>query len=214
VRIGIARWGEPWQVVFHSSEGGGLDQVQANPWHDFVTWRSSSLAYSGIMAWTPERGAFPFITYPGDWTRGAEDLGTDGVHMVWTYGEGKTSMYDPYPIRSVMVSPYTTDPVELQPARLRSYPTPERGIVPWVVGCGHAAHHLEADRVLVVRLSDGWSWIVSSGEQSDAGPLEQWYFYTAYAVTCEEVFLRGAVGTQMNIARVRLDALGPGMPPD
>ena len=213
-QIGIAKWGEPWRVVFKAAQAGGFQQVQARPWHDFVTWESSNGLYKGVMAWTPQKGAYPFITFPGDWSQGAEGLGTDGLHMVWIHGEGKGPKFEPYPIRLVMVSPFTTDPAKLRPIRLRSYPTPQWGIVPWAVGCGHAAHELDEGRVLVVRLSDGWSWILSTEGMPDAGPTEQWRLGTVYGLTCDEVFLRAGVGAKMNIARVRLDALGPGMPPD
>jgi hypothetical protein len=212
--VGVAAWGEPWQVVFSGADVGGQNQNWAAPWHDLVTWQSNSGVYSGIMAWTAERGAYPFVMFPGDWSRGAECLGTDGVHMVWTYGEGKGPGEEPYPVSSVMVSPFTKDAAQLAPVRLRSYPTLLHGIAPWAVGCGFAAHELEFDRILVVRLSDGWSWILTTEDEPDAGPIDEWGFSTVYAVSCEELFLRAGVGVQMNVARVRLDALGPGMPPD
>jgi hypothetical protein len=211
--IGIATWGEPWQVVLQGSEVG-LQQVQAKAWHDFVAWRSSDGVYHNIMAWTPQRGAYPFITFPGDWSRGVMGLGTDGVHMVWTYGEGKGPAQEPYPVRSVMMSPFTTDPTALQPTRLRSYPSADFLILPWIVGCGYAAVEMEPDWILVVRLSDGWSWELSTPDLPDAGPLGQWHFSDVYALTCDELFLRGGLSPRMNIARVRLDALGPGIPPD
>jgi len=40
-----------------------------------------------------------------------------------------------------------------------------------------------------------------------------WCCGTVYAVTCDEVYLRATMGA-MNMARIRLDALGPGIPPD
>jgi hypothetical protein len=141
-------------------------------------------------------------------------FGTDGVHMVWMYGEGKGPVQEPYPVRSVMMSPFTTDPAAIAPTRLRSYPSADALILPWIVNCGYAAVEMEPDRILVVRLSDGWSWELSTLDVGDAGPISQWNFGTVFALSCEEVFLRGGVGLQMNIARVRLDALGPGMPPD
>jgi len=211
--IGIAKWGEPWQVVFNGGQVG-LQQVQAKAWHDFVTWRSSDGVYAGVMAWTPQLGAYPFITFPGDWSRGAEGFSTDGVHMVWTYGEGKGPAQEPYPTRSVMVSPFTTDPAAITPTRLRSYPSPVAIIGQWIVNCGYAAIEMDIDQILIVRLSDGWSWQISTPDVPDAGPVGQWQFGTVYALSCEEVFLLGNLIPTMNIARVRLDALGPGMPPD
>jgi hypothetical protein len=208
VRIGVAKWGEPWQQIFHGSEAGGLQQTTVNPFHDLVTWESSNGIYTGLMAWTPERGPYPFITYPGDHSRGAWGLGTDGVDMVWTYSKGKGPDIVPYPAGSVMTSPFTTDPAQLVPRRLRSYPSPHVApVVPWEVGCGHAAIEWDTDKVLVVRLSDGWSWEMPVSKD---GP----FFSTVYAVSCDEIFLRASPMDAMNIARVKLDALGPGMPPD
>ncbi|MBI4955757.1 MAG: hypothetical protein HY908_27310 [Myxococcales bacterium] len=53
---------------------------------------------------------------------------------------------------------------------------------------------------------------VGQGGDSGGSPAGRWYWGAVYAITCDEVFVRGGVG--MNIARVRLDALGPGTPPD
>lgn len=208
--VGVAKWGEPWKVVLNGGEVGGLQQHDARAWHDFVTWRSSDGVYVGAMAWTPEKGAYPFLTFPGDWSRGVEGLGTDGIHMVWIYEEGKGPAQEPYPTRSLMVSPFTKDPKALKPKRLRSYPGPEPAVTPFAVGCGYAAIEATTGHILVVRLSDGWSWDFHEGVK--AGP--DWKFTNAFAVTCDEVFVRGGAGAEMNIARVRLDALGPGMAPD
>ncbi len=52
------------------------------------------------------------------------------------------------------------------------------------------------------------------GIMPDAGRTDKWRLGTVYGLTCDEVFLRAGVGAKMNIARVPLDALGPGMPPD
>jgi hypothetical protein len=212
--IGVAAWGQPWQVVFNGGQAGGLQQVEPGAWHDFVFWGSSDGVYEGVMAWTPEKGAFPFVTFPGDWSRGAEAFGTDGVQMVWIYEEGKGPTQEPYPKRSVMVSPFTKDPKALKPKRLRSFPSAEAQPVGFAVGCGFAAIEARNEHVLVVRLSDGWSWDLSAPDTSDGGVPWPFRFSTVYAVSCDEVFLRAGVGPQMNVARVRLDALGAGMAPD
>jgi hypothetical protein len=113
-----------------------------------------------------------------------------------------------------MVSPFTRDSKALQPKRLRSFPGPQAQVAPWIVGCGYGAIAYLNDRALVVRLSDGWSWEIFAPNVADAGPTQVWRFGTVYGITCDEVFLRGGVGSEMNIARVRLDALGAGQPPD
>ena len=206
--IGAAKWGEPWQVIATSAQVG-LEIHQPRPWNDFVPFDASNGVVAGIVAWTPANGTYDFITFQGDTSQGAMSLGTDGVDMVWFQGAGKGSGFlEPYPDRSVMVSPYTTDPAMLVPKRLRSYPSPNYPLTNWIVGCGYAAINPEDNHVLIVRLSDGWSWELSAPE-----PVKDYWFTTVYGLTCDEVFLRcGPV--EMNIARVKLDALGPGMPPD
>jgi hypothetical protein len=125
--------------------------------------------------------------------------------MVWSYGEGKLPNETTYPIRSVMTSPFTTDPDAVVPRRLRSEPPFAMGVDGWEVGCGYAAHYA-GYFLLVVRLSDGWSWQVPNAPGRSFG--------RAIGVTCEEVFGLGDFGDHGNIARVRLDSLGPGEPPD
>jgi hypothetical protein len=158
----------------------------------------------GINVWDAVHGARPFVRWIGEWTKGAGGLGSDGVDLVWNYGEGKEPSDTSYPIRSVMAAPYTTDPDQLQPRRLRSYPG---GISAWQwrVGCGYAANRDAGNGVLVVRIADGVSWDV----ESMAG-----FFAEPFGVTCEDVFALGAVGTEGAIVRLRLDSLGPAIPPD
>jgi hypothetical protein len=57
------------------------------------------------------------------------------------------------------------------------------------------------------------SWILTSGPDGIDAGAKPWAFDQPYAITCDEIFLRGGY-LEMNIARVRLDALGPGIPPD
>ena len=173
-----------------------------------VFFTTGNLYRSGINVWDPDHGFRPFIRYLGDWTRGAGNLGTDGVDLVWSYGEGKEpgGTLLSYPIRSVMTSPFTTDPASVVPRRLRSEPPLNLAQHRWRVGCGYAAHEGTASSLFVVRLSDGWSWTIPGA----AGRT----FYKAIGVTCEEVFALGSMGEHANIARFRLDSLGPGSPPD
>jgi hypothetical protein len=213
IRVGVARWGEPWEIVYDSSMDG-LQQVDPKAFHDFVFWGSNNGTYFGLTAWMPGEGAYPFITYPGDWSQGAWGLGTDGVDMVWTHSQGKGPSQEPYPEGSVMTSPFTTDPALLTAHRVRSYPSPHwPAPQAWTVGCGYAAIEWKVTEVLVVRLSDGWSWSLSTPNPQDP-PSDQWHFSNVYGLTCDEVFVRAGKPAEMNIARVRLDALGPGVAPD
>jgi hypothetical protein len=73
------------------------------------------------------------------------------------------------------------------------------------VGCGYAANAYNAQTV-VVRLSDGVSWLLPY--------TSTMAFDDPIGITCDEVFIRGTYGGVVNIARVHLDSLGPGTPPD
>ncbi len=210
--IDVALWGEPLATVFTSADAGGLGQDQLFPFHDTVFWLSGNLNIMGIMAYRPEKGAFPFIVYPGDTSHGAYALGTDGVNLVWIDGSGKAPGAPIYPVQSIMTSPFTSDPSALVPKRLRSYPSAYGTIETFAVGCGYAAHWLGEGGIVVVRLSDGVSWILQANCPAVAPGL--WCPSFVYAVTCEEIFVRTDVGYTKNIARIRLDALGPEIPPD
>ncbi|MBI4706085.1 MAG: hypothetical protein HY744_33745 [Deltaproteobacteria bacterium] len=172
-----------------------------------VFWSTHVLGYNGLNVWTEAGGAKPFIRWLDDWTRGADDLGTDGIDMVWAYGEGKKPNDWEYPVQSVMTAPFTTDPDALQPRRLRSADG-QIALRPFHVGCGYAVRGgLFNPNTFVVRLSDGVAWIVP-----DAWP--ELKLQLPIGVDCEEVFVAGEVNGQMDLIRVRLDSLGPGMPPD
>ncbi len=212
-KIELATWGGELKTIFTSGQAGGLQQTFLNPWHDLVLWESGDLTESGIMAWTAKDGPYPFITFPGDTSKGASALGTDGVDMVWAYGEGKGPGEEPYPKCSVMTSPFTKDPKLLKPKRLRSFPGSCHEVAEWEVGCGHAAHDTE-DGTMVVRLSDGVSWLIKGLPPKDGDPFTFFSFQEAVAITCNEVFVRTNVGSVANIGRVELAALGPGIPPD
>ncbi len=58
----------------------------------------------------------------------------------------------------------------------------------------------------VVRISDGWAWTIPNLPDF---PIEH-----ALAVSCAEVFVYGYVKAHGKVARIRLDSLGLGTPPD
>ena len=80
-------------------------------------------------------------------------------------------------------------------------------MAPFVVGCGHAVRSVPA-RARIVRLSDGRSWLLENREGTP------WRWSTPIAVTCDELFIRVSAGGKVRLARIRLSALGPGLPPD
>ncbi len=174
---------------------------------DAVFWSTATTFAHGINVWTPTDGTKPFVRYVGDYTRGAADLATDGTDLVWSQGEGKKSNQFVYPTRSIMTAPFTSDPRKLQPRRLRSAPYTNIGSFKWVVGCGYAAHTGARNGMMVVRLSDGTAWFIGeiTSDFALSAPL---------GLTCEEVFFLGRFAGRTSIARVRLDSLGAGTPPD
>ncbi len=206
-------YASPWSmdkdvlVTRPDLDPGGAPSSQWLVVGDAIFWGTTPSA-PGINVYDPAGGTRPFIRYLGDDTKGAMDLGTDGTNLVWTYGEGVMQGND-FPTRSVMTAPFTTDGKKAAAGqkRLRSAPHPCVGCASWVVGCGYAAHEGYGN-VIVVRLSDGWSWLVpNTTTQQLTSP---------FGIDCQDVFIFSKLGDpkQFNIARVRLDSLGPGIPPD
>ncbi len=188
----------------------GLTASQLLASGDSFFWTTQQVYVAGINSWNAIDGARPFIRYIGDATRGAGNLGTDGASLVWSYGEGKKPTDENYehPTRSIMSAPFTTDPAKLAPKRLRSDPSVAIGGQPFRVACGRAAHGGKTQPVVVVRLSDGVSWLFAP----DAVP--GFYADAVLGITCDHVYLFGEFGGRWNIARIRLDSLGPGLAPD
>lgn len=172
----------------------------------------------GIMAHDPVLKTHALVRWYGDTNKGAYNVGTDGKDLVWTLGEDHPSTGGTYAKRSIWTSPFTTDPKKLVPKRLRS--DPEIAFdVNFAVGCGYAAHKLQPpDGMLIVRLSDGVSWLLPNN--LTASDKTGWHWLKAIGVTCDEVFATVAAidspGAKLlnTIARIRLDSLGPGLPPD
>ena len=187
----------------------GMHAGQVRPFGDALFWLTSTSKQVGLNVWDPVAGARPFVRYLGDFTRGAADLGTDGVDLVWVYGEGKAPAADqPYPVRSIMTAPFTTDPAALQPRRLRSSPRTCLGCNEATpVGCGYAALAGDKNDTLVVRLSDGWSWPIDT-------LIPSYVYNLAFGITCDEVYIGAHIGDHRTIVRIRLDSLGPGIAPD
>ncbi|MBK9001971.1 MAG: hypothetical protein IPM35_40115 [Myxococcales bacterium] len=181
---------------------------------DAVFWEVGGLKKHGVVAWTQVSGQQNLIRWLGDYTQGAGNFNTDGTDMVWTYGEGKAPDDWEYPKRSIMTAPFTTDPAvrKAKEKRLRSDPG-QLSVFPFGIGCGYAAREYsttDSTELLVVRLSDGLSWIVkappfSSGVQ----------FMSVLGLTCDEVFVKVQFPDEVNaIVRIRLDSLGAGIAPD
>ncbi len=197
-------------VGSQASDPEGLQFKQLVPHGEALFWTSSNLYATGINSWTTKDGSKPLIRFVGDATRGAGNLGTDGTTLVWSYGEGKqpNDFTVTYPKRSVMTAAFTTDPGQIAATRLRSDPNIYVNGAPFQVACGRAAHGGSKQPVLIVRLADGVSWQLppATPPTFDADAV--------LGLTCDHVYLYGQFGGRYNIARIRLDSLGPGIPPD
>lgn len=209
-QVHVRKWTGGPEVLVTSAgmDPEGLSGDQFAMSGDTLFWTTATLSRAGINVWDPTNGTRPFIRWINDYTQGAADLGTDGVDMVWDYGNGKTqASEDPYPVRSIMTAPFTNDPTKINQRRLRSQPYQTFDAYPFVVGCGYAAHQNDGVGTLLVRISDGVSWII--GDDYPTLSLE-----TPFGITCDEVFILGGVNGKTNIARVKIASLGPGTPPD
>lgn len=209
------RWGESDEVTIHT----GSSPFDIKGIGGDVFFRVGGFVSAGILTWNHAKGVRDLIRYPNDPERGAANFGTEGGDMVWTYGEGLPDNPSQWLVnRSIMTAPYSTDAetVANTARRLRSDPgTPIDG---FAVGCGHAARQFyqagangkNSANLLVVRLSDGVSWIVEMPPTSEGAQ-----FMTALGLTCEEVFTSAHFPDQaVTIVRIRLDSLGPGLAPD
>ena len=169
-----------------------------------------------IWRWTEQDGSKELVGFGADTSKGAGFPGSDGTDLVWIQGEDLGPNDTVFPSRSIMTSPFSTDPAKIQPRRLRAWEPDYVGtpVVAPVVGCGLAgfsyvfgSNDPSPEGVLVVRLADGVSWLLRRPSQLG--------WTVPIAITCDEVFSmsRGANGLD-TIRRVRLDSLGPGDPPN
>jgi hypothetical protein len=178
---------------------------------DVLFFTIGDLYFRRIKVYAPDAGLNDFVSFGNDVAANAADLGTDGKDMVWTEAFGRAAPGDAWTTINIMTAPFTADPSKLQKRRLRSE-IGGLGIEPYTVGCGYAAHYVrdKAAGQRLVRLSDGRSWRLK-------GISENGFAYAVQetlAITCEELFFRSGTEENFNVARVRLDSLGPGEPAD
>ncbi len=170
-----------------------------------------------VRRWTAQDGAQELVGFGSDMTKGAGDPGSDGKDLVWIQGESLGPNDTDFPVKSIMTSPFSTDPSKIQPRRLRRWDVQSigTGSMAPAVGCGRAAFPYPLNTgnprdsgLLVVRLSDGVSWLLPNPASVGGG----WGW--PIALTCDEVFSMYQGQGGMTVLRVRLDSLGPGTPPD
>jgi hypothetical protein len=202
-------------------DDAGLFTGEFNFIGDTVLWNAGDLLLSRQNVWSPSGGVRALLTAGDDPAQGYADLGTDGVQMVWSQGV-RTDVNYVYPRLSIVTSPYATSSADLKPRVLRSDITGHGlGLSQWLTGCGYAIRYsfLEPfpgtfrNIIDIVRLSDGRAWILPD----DPGRVFGWR--RPLGVTCDEVFgfvqitPNGPGSSYFNVARIRLDSLGPGTPP-
>jgi hypothetical protein len=158
----------------------------------------------GIMLWDPTGGTRALVRWSDDATRGAADIGTDGVDLVWTEAEGKAPDTSEYSLMWIATAPFTTDAASLQSRRLRHVKV-VTGTWRWMVGCGYATNQEVGNAVIIVRLADGMLWRLPLEGPSLEPTLPM-------GLTCDEIFATGLVGGQVNVVRIKLASLGPGEP--
>jgi hypothetical protein len=188
---------------------GAYDQVFVG---DALFWNASSVAVQQNEVWTAAGGAADLMSFDGDISRGAADLGSDGHDLVWLYGSQRTDPSGLFPTVDIMTSPYATDSTHVAGRRLRSETPNGFGVSPFVVGCGYAAR-AAGYGTRVTRLADGVSWVLPGD------PSQGWYWTAPVALSCSELFATVGVRSDggyplTTIARIRLDSLGSGTPPD
>ncbi|MBL8610059.1 MAG: hypothetical protein JNL38_22170 [Myxococcales bacterium] len=136
---------------------------------------------------------------------------TDGTTLVWL--ESAIEIGE-YPLLGLWAATFSTDPgVIAASKRLVANTTNEKlADQRMAVGCGYAAAERAAGSppvstgIVVTRLADGRTFRLPGGLNGFGTPL---------AITCDEIFLKLWTPTKksaQNIARVRLDSLGPGEP--
>ena len=172
-----------------------------------------------VLRWTEKDGTKTLIGFGNDYSRGAGHPGSDGVDLVWLQGEDRVPSEHNFPKRWIMTSKFSTDPTQIKPRRLIPWAPSligtTTGDLPPPVGCGYAVYdglggdlHPGQSGLIIVRISDGVSWMVPSVSKV---PPDGWS--APIAITCNEVFSRYKGGFLETIRRVRLDSLGPGTPP-
>jgi len=145
--------------------------------------------------------------------RSVSSFGADATDLVWVEAMPPNGSYQT--ILSMRVVPTSTLPEDVagKARRIRTFAPETRYADPHVeVGCGYAVMPRAQGNppvftgLFINRLSDGREWRLPTGPGG---------FYSALAITCDEVFLLASgVQSRSNIARVRIPDLGPGYMPD
>ena len=213
-------------------DGKRVDSLGLRGWRWWIRdslWSfDTSSDNASVFRWTEQEGIRVFASFGVD--DGSHSIGlasTDGANLVWVQrfppGEGSECSSE-----WLMTASLSTDPSVFQPRRVsRLWPWAIlHGInLPVVVGCGYAAFDFEPlcstdlmhdhttcigseKGLFVMRLSDGVHWKLPC-----SGDARRHNWHSPLAITCHELFAQCWDGNSGRTCRVRLDSLGPGLPP-
>jgi hypothetical protein len=192
-------WSQPDLVMSIAKANGYFPAFTSNA----IFWSENE--GQQVQMYMPSTGVIDLISMPTYAVQNAADFGADDYDFVWVEGQGWDPTTETFASAAYYTSPYTTDPAQITRRRLTAESPTSFGDSYTKVGCGYAAHTNEAG-VRVVRIADGVSWLLTN---------EPGYnFVEPLGITCTEIFVDVGIGDgNISIARVRLDSLGPGMPP-
>lgn len=209
--------GAPLPLLWSPAQDNGLQQGGFSFTNDAMFWVADDTNYAKINVYTPAGGVRDFLSAGLVIDHGFGAIGTDGKDLVWIEARGRTRGGSaPFDTYDIMTAPYTTDPLNVVPRRLRSESGNAYTLFNYVVGCGYATRWSEKG-FRIVRLADGWSWLLPTVGPDATESERNWAWSDPLAITCTEVFLPVAINRETStrhFARVRLDSLGPGIPPD
>lgn len=212
------RWDDPDDkgTLIYSAPMLGRAGHKVIPQGDDIFIQIGEIHTGGVAVWTEKEGTRPLILWPAN-TRTVHHFDTDGKTHVWTEAEGWNNNTTTFAQADVFVAPYTLDQTKVTQTRKKL--TKDLNVLsgtPWKVGCGYAARKLAAstplsNSLMVVRLSDGTSWLLPGGDPSQPWRYD---FLNAFGLTCTHIYTTVALPSGApTIARIRLDSLGPGTPP-
>jgi hypothetical protein len=173
-----------------------------------------------VSVWSLDAGVNVLLTLEDGGTRNyLAETATDGTDLVWLESKYTSVPLDMSDV-AMFASPHATTSTGVQKRLLRDDLGNHgvAGILDRIaVGCGYAArdgyHDLsdggEVFGLTIVRLSDGAGWFIPDVLQGTSG-------FRPFAVTCTEIFAIAFDfdhGHRTNIARLRIDQLGPPTPP-
>lgn len=208
------------RTIDSAATNGGYVFGNVSPGSTAVFWDGYvGTKLNEIRVWLPDdAGARDWLSFGNDWTQGAGDFATDDKDMVWSEGHGRASPNGYFDEMRVLTAPRNDlGPADAGRVIGKIHPYGIGGGDDTAVGCGFAARTaappsgdaMPPETVFIYRLSDGRRWELQQSSSM--------VWKNVLAITCDEVFV--SVGVQAdggkpsaNIARVRLDSLGAGLP--